>query len=79
MVDCLGFLGMVGDVVVVVPRLTISVKDLDHPNTPFDQSAGCKATVGEFAFAIGISGRLCLLIEIEDILGLGLHSECHFQ
>ena len=70
---------MIGDVVVVVPRLTISVEDLNHPNTPFDQSTGRKATVGEFTFAVGIAGRLCLLIEIEDILGLGLHSECHFQ
>ena len=67
------------DIAMVVPGLTAAIEDLDHANSPFDQTTGCEAGISELAFAIKFTGGLGFFGNIKGILGFGLHAKGDFE
>ena len=63
------------DVVVVVPRLAVTVIDLHHADAFLDQTASHQAAASEIVIAVAGAHGFGLLGDVENFRRFGLHAE----
>src|SRR3954469_13813626 len=67
------------EIVMVVPRLTFTVPDLDKSNAAFEEAAGDQQLPGLCACAIQVADVLGLFSDVERVRGVNLHAVGQFE
>lgn len=66
--------GIPGDVITID-----GVRELNHPDTAFDEASGEQAPFGVFTWAVEVEGGLGFLTGVKCFGDSHLHSESHFH
>src|SRR5262245_34976413 len=72
-------LAMIQNIVVIVPRLKVSVKDLYHANAALNESSCHQTATRKSSFSVARLRRLTFLSVIEGVHRFGLHAVGHLH